>query len=210
MNIRSHFTRSHSVQVVLWLFFYHTCIHFLSKLSEVNYTDENYDSESFQYDPSWLYQYIFLLFQFNRGIITEILKNALGDYDLAVVSGALVECPESPIVKEKIGTATTYDHESRHDHFIVNFYDIYAGPNSICQRHVRVGSRAHVASASFFEKKMLSLPAQMPLAFAQDPFMGRFLQTDPMGYADSMNLYQVFNMNPFVNRRVNLRTDRRV
>jgi RHS repeat-associated protein len=30
-----------------------------------------------------------------------------------------------------------------------------------------------------------------------DPIMGRFLQTDPMGYADSMNLYQGFYMNPF-------------
>ncbi|MCP4146435.1 MAG: RHS repeat-associated core domain-containing protein [bacterium] len=29
-----------------------------------------------------------------------------------------------------------------------------------------------------------------------DPVMGRFLQTAPMGYHDSMNLYQAFNNNP--------------
>ena len=29
-----------------------------------------------------------------------------------------------------------------------------------------------------------------------DPIMGRFLQTDPMSYTDSMNLYQSFNCNP--------------
>jgi RHS repeat-associated protein len=29
-----------------------------------------------------------------------------------------------------------------------------------------------------------------------DPIMGRFLSIDPMGYADSMNMYQGFNMNP--------------
>jgi RHS repeat-associated protein len=29
-----------------------------------------------------------------------------------------------------------------------------------------------------------------------DPIMGRFLSVDPMGYKDSMNLYQSFNMNP--------------
>jgi len=28
-----------------------------------------------------------------------------------------------------------------------------------------------------------------------DPILGRFLSTDPMGYKDSMNLYQAFNMN---------------
>jgi RHS repeat-associated protein len=29
-----------------------------------------------------------------------------------------------------------------------------------------------------------------------DPIMGRFLSVDPMGYQDSMNLYQAFKMNP--------------
>jgi RHS repeat-associated protein len=29
-----------------------------------------------------------------------------------------------------------------------------------------------------------------------DPIMGRFLQVDPMGYQDSLNLYQALNMNP--------------
>jgi len=29
-----------------------------------------------------------------------------------------------------------------------------------------------------------------------DPIMGRFLSVDPMGYKDSMNLYQAFNQNP--------------
>jgi RHS repeat-associated protein len=29
-----------------------------------------------------------------------------------------------------------------------------------------------------------------------DPIMGRFLSTDPMGYQDSLNLYQAFGMNP--------------
>jgi len=29
-----------------------------------------------------------------------------------------------------------------------------------------------------------------------DPIMGRFLSTDPLGYKDSMNLYQAFNNNP--------------
>jgi RHS repeat-associated protein len=29
-----------------------------------------------------------------------------------------------------------------------------------------------------------------------DPIMGRFLSVDPLGYRDSLNLYQAFNMNP--------------
>ncbi|MCP4214098.1 MAG: hypothetical protein GY765_05540, partial [bacterium] len=33
-------------------------------------------------------------------------------------------------------------------------------------------------------------------ARSYDPVMGRFLQNDPLGYVDSMNMYQAFNQNP--------------
>ncbi len=138
--------------VIKWLFLYQAIISFGHRFAALGQTDEDYDAESFQYDPSGIYHLIFLFSQFNDSTITAILKTALGDYDLGVVPGALIECPESPIAPEKSEPSSTYDQEGGHYHFRARAYD---------------------------------------------PFMGRFLQTDPLGYVDSMNLYQAFNMNPF-------------
>jgi RHS repeat-associated protein len=59
-------------------------------------------------------------------------------------------------------------------------------PNSAIGNNILFQGREYEPETNFYYFRARHL----------DPIMGRFISTDPMGYWDSMNLYQGFNMNP--------------
>jgi RHS repeat-associated protein len=76
-------------------------------------------------------------------------------------------------------------------------YDIYGMP-IIKNANGDVISQSAIGNEYMFHGRRYDKETNLYYFRARyyDPIMGRFLSVDPMGYKDSMNLYQAFNMNP--------------
>jgi RHS repeat-associated protein len=78
-------------------------------------------------------------------------------------------------------------------------YDLYGSPTFKAPDNTPLTTNAStIGNTTLFQGRTYDSETNLYYYRARylDPIMGRFLQTDPLGYKDSLNLYQAFNQNP--------------